>query len=252
MSPVNVDRSTSSLRGRSGFHILVVDGDTQVRDLTAELLRDHGYSVSIASNRHDLHEILYTKTVNLVAIDIALPSGNGLDICRELRAKHSLPVIMLTRLGADADRIASLEAGANDCLAKPFNPQDLLVTIERTLHRAREAADAPKDAIRRLHFVGWSLDTWKRELRNSDGVIIDLSMGEYEILVTFLKHPRQVVSPDMLRERVTLIGPKDFDRAIDIVVSRLRKKLDMKGGEQPLITNIENAGYIFPASVTRT
>jgi two-component system OmpR family response regulator len=251
MSPLHFDRSTNPLRRCSGVHILVVDGDAQVRDLAAALLRGHGYSVSTASGRHSLHEKIYTKPAELAIVDIALPRGDGFDICRELRTEHSLPVIMLTRLGADADRLAGLEAGANDCLAKPFNPQDLLVMIERTLHRAQEAADTPKDAIRWLRFVGWSIDTWKRELTNPDGVIVDLSMGEYEILAIFLKHPQRVVSHDMLREQAAHFSPKGFDRAIDIVVSRLRKKLDRRGEEQPLIKSVEHAGYIFTADVTR-
>lgn len=232
-------------------HILVVDDDTQIRQLAAKLLREHGYRVSTARDGREMKKALDTSSVDLVILDVMLPGGNGFDLCRDLRSRASTPVIMLTALGTDTDRIVGLEIGADDYLVKPFNPRELLARINAVLRRTRgneTAAGNPHLA----NFDGWSLDTRRRELSNPDGVIVDLSTGEYDLLLTFLDYPQRVLTRDQLMDGAKHRIATGFDRAIDIQVSRLRKKLGSTEDGQSIIKTIRGTGYMFVPAVTRS
>ncbi len=234
-------------------HVLVVDDDAQIRQLAAKLLREHGYRVSVARDGREMRQALDGAGIDLVILDIMLPGGNGLDLCREIRARSALPVIMLTALGTDTDRIVGLEIGADDYLAKPFNPRELLARINAVLRRSRAGASgiAP-GASHLLRFEGWSLDTRRRELTNPAGVVVDLSTGEYDLLQTFLEMPQRVLTRDQLMDSAKHRIATGFDRAIDIQVSRLRKKLDASEDGQAMIKTIRGTGYMFVPAVTRT
>ena len=233
-------------------HILVVDDDAQIRQLAAKLLREHGFRVSQARDGREMWAAIDTAGIDLVLLDIMLPGGNGLDLCRQIRARSALPVIMLTALGSDTDRIIGLEMGADDYLAKPFNPRELLARINAVLRRTRNAATGSpvKDGYR-LCFEGWALDIRRRELTNPDGVIVDLSTGEYDLLLTFLEAPQRVLNRDQLMDSAKHRIATGFDRAIDIQVSRLRKKLDATEDGQAMIKTIRGTGYMFVPAVTR-
>jgi two-component system, OmpR family, response regulator len=232
-------------------HIVIVDDDAQIRQLAAKLLREHGYRVSMARDGHEMWQVISASAADLVILDIMLPGGSGLDLCRDLRARSDVPVIMLTALGSDTDRIVGLEIGADDYLAKPFNPRELLARINAVIRRSRIAVEAPIRAGHQLLFDGWCLDTRRRELTNPTGVIVDLSTGEYHLLLTFLEFPQRVLSRDHLMDAAKHRVASGYDRAIDIQVSRLRKKLDAADDGQAMIKTIRGTGYMFVPAVER-
>jgi len=247
------DPATHKAPSTAPAHILVVDDDAEIRRLAAKLIREHGHRASVARDGREMWQALESAKIDLVLLDIMLPGGNGLDLCRELRARTALPIIMVTALASDTDRIVGLEIGADDYLSKPFNPRELLARINAVLRRLRAApGEAVRRAGHRLTFDGWLLDTRRRELTNPDGVIIDLSTGEYDLLLTFLEFPQCVLSREQLMDSAKNRVTTGYDRAIDIQVSRLRKKLDQGEDGQRMIKTIRGAGYMFVPAVTRS
>ncbi|HRD78009.1 MAG TPA: response regulator transcription factor [Hyphomicrobiaceae bacterium] len=234
-------------------HILIVDDDAQIRQLAAKLIREHGHRVSLARDGREMWQALETATIDLVILDVMLPGGNGLDLCRELRARTALPIIMVTALGSDTDRIVGLEIGADDYLAKPFNPRELIARINAVLRRAQASAGTTSERGRdRLGFDGWTLDTRRRELTNPRGAIVDLSTGEYDLLLTLLEAPQRVLTREQLLDGAKNRIATGNDRAIDIQVSRLRKKLDASEDGQAMIKTIRGTGYMLVPAVTRS
>ena len=249
--PPSHSKSSSKSLAAAEAHIIIVDDDAQIRQLAAKLLREHGYRVSMARDGREMWQAINASPIDLVILDIMLPGGSGLDLCRDLRARSDLPVIMLTALGSDTDRIVGLELGADDYLAKPFNPRELLARISAVMRRSRIAIEAPFRAGHQLLFNGWCLDTRRRELTNPAGVIVDLSTGEYHLLLTFLEFPQRVLSRDHLMDAAKHRVASGYDRAIDIQVSRLRKKLDAAEEGQAMIKTIRGTGYMFVPAVER-
>jgi two-component system, OmpR family, response regulator len=192
--------------------------------------------------------------VNLIVLDLMLPGTSGLDLCRELRRTSATPIIMLTAKGDDTDRIVGLELGADDYLAKPFNPRELLARINAVLRRAPRVAGATGAAAqpRAYLFDGWHLDVMKRELLNASGVVIDLSAAEYDLLVTFCEAPQRVLSRDHLLDAARNRTASNFDRSIDVLVSRLRRKIDGGDGDDDAsrIKTVRGQGYLFKPTVT--
>ena len=233
-------------------HILIVDDDAQIRQLAGKFLREHGYRVTTARDGREMRQALASAFIDLVILDIMLPGSNGLDLCKEIRSRSSLPVIMLTARGSETDRIVGLEIGADDYLAKPFNPRELLARINAVLRRARAHLDAPQAGSGHcLRFEQWTLDTRRRELMDPKGVVVDLSTGEYDLLLTFLEAPQRVLTRDQLMDAAKHRMATGFDRAIDIQVSRLRRKIDASGDGQAMIKTIRGAGYMFVPAVAR-
>lgn len=229
--------------------ILVVDDDGQILQLVAKFLRASGFHVRTARNSVEMAESLRHGPVDLIVLDLMLPGANGLDLCRDLRRTSTVPVVMLTAKGDDVDRIIGLEIGADDYLAKPFNPRELLARINAVLRRSRLRADQPESARgRTISFAGWRLDTLKRELTNPDGVVVDLSAGEYILLLTFLEAPQRVLTREYLLDAARNRVSDSFDRSIDVQVSRLRRKIESAG---ELIKTVRGAGYLFVADVSR-
>lgn len=233
----------------SGAAVLVVDDDGQILQLVARFLRANGFRVHAARNGVEMTEHLRHASVDLVVLDLMLPGTNGLDLCRELRRTSMLPVIMLTAKGDDVDRIIGLEVGADDYLAKPFNPRELLARINAVLRRSRMASAEPTPRRSRAFvFAGWRLDTLKRELSGPSGVVVDLSTGEYDLLLAFLEAPQRVLTREFLLDAARNRTADPFDRAIDVQVSRLRRKM---GPDGDLIKTVRGAGYMLGADVTR-
>lgn len=193
-----------------------------------------------------MNAALSENRVDLIVLDLMLPGRSGLDLCQELRKSSAVPVVMLTAKGEDVDRITGLEAGADDYLAKPFNPRELLARVNAVLRRTATSSNQPGRRARGFRFSGWEFDLLKRELTRSDGVVVDLSTGEFELLVTFLESPQKVLSREYLLETARSRSFETFDRAIDVQVSRLRRKIE-DGGE--LIRTVRGAGYMFSAAV---
>ena len=241
------------MSGANDSHILIVDDDAEIRRLAAKFLREHGHRVTVAQDPREMRDALKSGAIDLVVLDIMLPGGNGLELCKDIRSRSSLPVIMLTARGTETDRIVGLEVGADDYIAKPFNPRELLARINAVLRRSQARDAAPQTASGYLlAFEGWTLDTKRRELTNPDAAVVDLSTGEYDLLLTFLEQPQRVLSRDQLMDAAKNRVASGFDRAIDIQVSRLRKKLDAGGDEQAMIKTIRGAGYLFVPAVTRS
>jgi two-component system OmpR family response regulator len=231
-------------------HILVVDDDGQIRTLIAKFLRDNGFRVSAARDGIEMQEALRQGGHDLVVLDLMLPGTNGLDLCRELRRTSDIPVIMLTAKGDETDRIVGLEVGADDYLPKPFNPRELLARIKAVMRRgvvgmARSGGAVP---ARTIGFEGWRLDTLRRELHDPSGLLIDLSTGEYDLLLAFLEAPNRILTRDYLLDAARNRSMEAFDRAIDVQVSRLRRKIETKG---EIIKTVRGAGYMFLPQVER-
>lgn len=212
-------------------------------------LRANGFVVSTARNGAEMKAQMLSSQVDLVVLDIMLPGTNGLDLCWALRAESTVPVVMLTAKGDEVDRIVGLEVGADDYLPKPFNPRELLARIKAVLRRSRSVeGSALQVSGRSIEFEGWQLDTLKRELMNPRGVVVDMSAGEYDLLLTFLEAPQRVLSRDYLLDSTKNRTLDVFDRSIDVQVSRLRRKIETQG---ELIKTIRGAGYLFAADVRR-
>lgn len=231
-------------------HVLICDDDPELRQLLATFLGEHGLDVTLAADGRELtRQLRANPAVDLVILDVMLPGTSGLELCRELRASSTVPIMMLTARGDETDRIVGLEMGADDYMSKPFGPNELLARIKALLRRARMSG-TPGDRKRSFAFDGWRLDAARRELRNPEGVIIDLSVGEYDLLLAFLEAPQRVLSREHLLETARNRQAQAFDRSIDIQVSRLRRKLGSSDDSDGLIKTVRGAGYMFVPSVT--
>lgn len=236
----------------SGAHILVVDDDGQIRHLVAKFLRGNGFKVSAARDGYEMREVLAQTPIDLIILDIMLPGISGLELCREVRAQSQTPVIMLTAKGDETDRIVGLEIGADDYLAKPFNPRELLARINAVLRRAYGPRDGePAVRARRYVFEGWVLDTLRRDLIDPQGVVIELTSGDYDLLLTLLEAPQRVLTREHLLDAARNRVATGFDRSIDVQISRLRKKIDEANSTQSMIRTVRGVGYMFSPPVRR-
>jgi two-component system OmpR family response regulator len=230
-------------------HILIVDDDREIRDLLNRFLVKHGLRVSTARDGVEMTRTLDGAAIDLVVLDLMLPGEDGLSLCRKLRATTSLPVIMLTAMGEDTDRIVGLEMGADDYLPKPFNPRELLARIKAVLRRVQSLpAASPKGDTAK--FDGWVLDLGSRRLTSPQGEEVELSTGEYDLLLAFATHPRRVLSRDQLLDLARGRTAAPFDRSVDIQVMRLRRKIESDPKEPRLIKTVRGGGYMFAAEVT--
>jgi two-component system OmpR family response regulator len=220
--------------------VLLVDDDPEIRQLIGDFLAQHGFRVGDAADGAAMDRLIAAERPTLVVLDLMLPGEDGLAICRRLSAAQ-IPVIMLSALGEETDRIVGLELGADDYLPKPCSPRELLARVRAVLRR-RESADPSAAAVYR--FAGWAFDPRRRELSSPAGVAVALSSGEFRLLTAFLERPLRVLSRDQLLDLAR--GPTSdvFDRAIDVQVSRLRKKLADHGGAD-LIATVRSEGYML-------
>ena len=233
-------------------HILLCDDDPELRQLLASYLRDNGYRVTPIGDGRDVAHHIADASVDLLILDVMLPGTNGLEICRDLRAHSTVPILMLTAKGTETDHIVGLEMGADDYVAKPFSPPELMARVKALIRRSRmDSLDRNAKTGRTIKFAGWKLDTLRRELRNPDDVIIDLSVGEYDLLLTFLEAPQRILDRDYLIEVTRKRAQAGFDRSIDVQVSRLRRKIDANENSESLIKTVRGAGYMLSAEVTR-
>lgn len=234
-------------------HILVVDDDREIRDLLARFLERQRFRVTAARDGREARRAFLNGHYQLVVLDLMLPGESGLDLARWLRAETQVPIIMLTALGEEPDRIIGLELGADDYVTKPFNPRELVARIRAVLRRVGDGEERGRDAPARLYsFAGWTLETARRRLVDPQGVDVALTGGEYDLLVALLDRPNRVLTRDMLLDllRGRQAGP--FDRAIDVAISRLRRKLEDDGRNAQIIKTVRGGGYVLAAAVERT
>jgi two-component system OmpR family response regulator len=231
-------------------HILIVDDDREICSLLAQFFARQSFRVSPAYDGTEMFKILATSRIDLIVLDLMLPGEDGLSLCRRLRAESQIPVIMLTAMGEEIDRIVGLEMGADDYLSKPFNPRELLARTRAVLRRSGMAPPAdPPPAGRILGFDDWRLDVGRRELRRADGTLVILSSGEFEMLLAFAEHPQRVLTRDQLLDLARGRVAAPYDRSVDIQVMRLRRKIERDQRNPTLIKTVRSGGYIFTAAV---
>jgi two-component system OmpR family response regulator len=230
--------------------ILIVDDDPEIRQLLVDYLVRNGLDAVPARNGREMGQMLERHAIDLVVLDLMLPDTDGLVLCRDLRAKSSIPVLMLTARGEEADRILGIEMGADDYLVKPFSPRELLARIKGILRRTRSLPpNLQADTQRCLAFAGRKLDTATRVLTGLDGVATPLSGAEYRLLRILLDHPNRVLNRDQLVELIHGREAEPYDRAIDVQISRLRQRLQDDGRESGLIKTVRGEGYVLAAAV---
>ncbi len=234
-------------------HILIIEDDGQLRDLTRSFLEANGLTVTAIADGRMLERALSARMVDLVILDLMLPGEDGLVLCRRIREKKlGLPIIMVTGVGTEIDRIIGLELGADDYLSKPVSPRELLARIRAVLRRSRGQQSSLVDPSPTLHFKGWSLDTARRQLSDGSGARVALTTAEYDLLLVFCRHPQRVLSRDQLLDLTQGRGAGPFDRSIDILISRLRSKLEDDAKAPTIITTVRLGGYMFAEKVTET
>ncbi|MAF05023.1 response regulator [Herbaspirillum huttiense] len=232
-------------------HILVVDDDRDIRTLLAEYLDSNGLRTLTATNGSEMRRVLEESRVDLIVLDLTLPGEDGLTLCRNLRATSSVPVIMLTARGEPLDRILGLEMGADDYLAKPFEPRELFARIRSVLRRTQALPpNMAQPDVATMRFAGWTLDLTARHLVNKDGVVVALSGAEFRLLKVFLDHPNRVLNRDQLLELTQGRESDPFDRSVDIQISRLRQKLGDDARTPTIIKTVRNEGYVLATTVT--
>jgi two-component system OmpR family response regulator len=234
-------------------HILIVDDDREIRELLGTYLEKNGLRVTKAPSGKHMRTALDDVAIDLIVLDLMLPGEDGLTLCRDLRAgKHkNIPILMLTARGDEADRILGLEMGADDYLAKPFAPRELLARIRSVLRRARMLPPnlQVQEPAHLLSFGEWQLDTTGRHLVDASGTLVPLSGAEYRLLRVFLDHPQRVLNRDQLLNLTQGRDAELFERSIDLLVSRLRQRLNDGAREPRYIKTVRSEGYVFSAAV---
>jgi len=234
-------------------HILVVDDDPGIRELLEEYLGRNGYRTSAVGDGRGMWRLLETTHVDLIVLDLMLPGEDGLELCRNLRPAYRIPIIMLTARGDEMDRILGLEMGADDYLPKPFNPRELLARIKVVLRRSSELPWSREESQHRpLCFADWTLDPVNRHLMHRDGVVAPLSGAEFRLLNVLLTHANRVLNRDQLLDLTQGRESDPFDRSIDVLISRLRKRLREDPRSPEIIKTIRGEGYVLSAKVTRS
>ena len=233
-------------------NILIVDDDAEIRTLLAAYFGRNGLQAAAVGDGKAMWRALNAGNFDLVVLDVMLPGDDGLTLCRSLRGKSEIPVIMLTARGEETDRIVGLEIGADDYLAKPFSPRELLARIKVILRRTRSLPPnlQPQDDPL-LHFAGWTLDTSRRELLSAAGDATAISGVEYKLLRVFLAHPNRVLSRDQLLDLTQGREADPLDRSIDVQVSRLRQRLGDDPRSPALIKTVRGEGYVLSAPVDK-
>jgi len=233
------------------MHALVVDDDPSVRQMISDYLGDNEIRVTALASGRDIASVMEAETVDLLILDLKMPGEDGMQIAQRLRAESDVPIIMLTGRKDEADRVMGLELGADDYLTKPFSPRELLARMRALLRRSR-AQETVADGLSRIRayrFAGWELAVRVRRLTTPSGQTIALTNNEFNLLVAFLASPQRVLSRQQLLDLSRLHNDEVYDRAIDVQVGRLRKKIEDTDGKAELIRTERGAGYVFTATV---
>ena len=233
-------------------HVLVVEDDHAMRQLIARFLTEAGFRVTRARNGEEMWDAMGRLPIDLVMLDIMLPGTTGLDLCRALRKRSEVPIIMVTARGDEAYRVLGLELGADDYIPKPFSGPELVARTRAALRRSRAAPHQPTGKrSSAICFAGWTLDLARRELFAPDDTSVELSGAEYDLLLAFLEHPQRVLSRGQLLELSRNRLGDTADRSVDVLVSRLRRKIAQDDADQKLIKTVRGAGYMFVPAVSR-
>jgi len=245
------DSGAQIVEARTEIHVLIVDDDAELRQLVAKFLRASGFRVTAVRGSPEMRHALASSGIDLIILDLMLPGTSGLDLCREIRRTSAIPIVMLTAKAEEADRIVGLEIGADDYVTKPFSPRELLARLNAVLRRATSDSRLRRlSTVRGYMFAGWFLDTMKRELTNPEGVVVDLSTGEYNLLLAFVEQPQTVLTREQLLDAARNRVSTGFDRSIDVQISRLRRKIAPGDDDNSMIKTVRGVGYMFVPTVT--
>ena len=231
-------------------HILIVDDDAEIRYLLSRFLSKHDFRVMTAKDGREMRQAMTDWSFDLLVLDLMIPGEDGLSLCRQVRAGSGIPIIMLTAMGEEVDRIIGLEVGADDYMAKPFNPRELAARIKAVLRRSSSSVvpDTADNRPDKVMFAGLMLDPVTRTLRRGDESIV-LTAGEYDLLIAFVDHPRRVLNRDQLLDMARGRAAIPFDRSIDVQVGRLRRKIEPDPKNPILIKTVRGGGYMFTPEV---
>jgi two-component system OmpR family response regulator len=234
-------------------HLLLVDDERSIREPLAAYLGRNGFRVTQATDAASARDRLKGYAIDLVILDIMMPGEDGLSLCRHIRETSETPVVLLTAMTEETDRIVGLEMGADDYVVKPFSPRELVARIKVILRRAARSGGVRQHApdADSYAFAGWVLKAGERVLVDRDGVTVPLSTGEFNLMLAFVTHPRQVLSRDQLLDITQGREANAFDRAIDNHISRLRRKVEEDVKNPMLIKTVWGGGYSLAADVTR-
>jgi two-component system, OmpR family, response regulator len=245
-SPFGPNLGQTKLMAIPSPNILVVEDDRETRTLIAKYLRNNSCNVTAVSDGREMSRAMADHRVDLIILDVMLPGEDGLSLCRKVRAEAQTPIIMLTARGEDVDRIVGLEMGADDYLPKPFNPRELLARINAVLRRQASAQAASSiEGASTLAFEGWRIDLRLRELRNPEGARVAVTSAEFDLLRTFCERPGRVLSRDSLLDLTQGRNTGSFERSIDVLVSRIRRKIEPNPQDPTLIKTVRSGGYLF-------
>jgi two-component system OmpR family response regulator len=228
-------------------HILVVDDDDGITSLLCDYLAGFGFVMHSAGDGVAMRQTLSQHPIDLIVLDLQLPGVDGLTLTNELRNRSRIPIVMLTARGNPIDRVIGLEMGADDYMSKPFEPRELVARINTVLRRAKEAPDEGRDghAGDVIRFDGWLLQRSERRLTSPKGLVVPLSNAEFQLLSTFLKTPRHLFTRDQLMSQARGRSMESVERSIDLLVSRLRQKLDDNPRDPTMIKTVRGEGYVF-------
>ncbi|MBA8881315.1 response regulator [Phyllobacterium myrsinacearum] len=234
---------------KSEPHILIVDDDDAIRDLLHEFLKKRGMRVSVARDSEEMQVIFSRTPVDLLILDVMLPGKSGMEICRDIRMHSRVPIIMLTAITETTDRVVGLEMGADDYVSKPFDPRELLARVRAVLRRLDGPAMDRRLEPQVYRFAGWTMDCSRHRLVSPDNVRVELTSGEFNLLETLVKSAQRMLSRDQLLELAGNNVAYGYDRSIDILISRLRRKMEDDPRSPKLILTIRGGGYQFVPEV---
>jgi two-component system OmpR family response regulator len=231
----------------SRTRLLIVDDDRELRVLLDDYLTKNGFDITAVPDGKSMWTALANERHQLVILDLMLPDEDGFSLCRQLRTRSDIPVIMLTARGEETDRIVGLEIGADDYIPKPFSPRELLARIRVILRRLKNQTGMNDrlDSAKHIRFASWTLDTGARHLLSPDKVVVSLSGAEYRLLLAFLKHPNMILSRDQLSDMTRGRYSEAYDRSLDVMVARIRRRIGDDGRDPKIIKTVRNEGYVL-------
>lgn len=232
-------------------HILIIDDDREINALIADYLKQHGFRVSCAFDGFTIDKLFKQHHFDMVILDVMLPGHDGLSICKKIRAHWDMPILMLSAAHSEGDKVAGLELGADDYIAKPFSSRELLARVKAHLRRHQGELMGQKKIhkLAKLCFDRWVLDRDTRCLFDRDSIATPLSQKEFDVLMLFLTHPKRILSRSQLMEQLYERDHGPFDRSIDVLIGRLRKKIELDPKNPCLLMTIRGGGYSFEAEV---
>ena len=230
--------------------IVLVEDDPPLRTLTSRALQENGFVVRPAATGAEMWVALENGPVDLIILDIMLPGTSGIDLCRMIREKSQVPIIFISARGSETDRVVGLELGADDYLTKPFSTRELIARIRAVLRREGSKQEGGQRSQGLLRFDGWTVNLPRRELLSPSGAVVDLTGAEFDLLVSLCDHSGRVIARERLIELSRTRLGDSSDRSVDVLVSRLRRKLSSVGSKPPIVT-VRGVGYMFNAPVTR-